>query len=108
MREVFEATFASRTRAHWCEVFDGSDACVAPVLGFSEAPSHAQHRARGSFVEVGGVMQPGPAPRFSATPSALPTTAPARGERGGAALRDWGFDAQAIDRLQAQGLGMKS
>ena len=108
LREAFERVFASRTRDQWCGVFDGSDACVAPVLGFAEAPSHAQHRARGSFVEVGGVMQPGPAPRFSATPSALPRSAPARGEHGGAALRDWGFDADAIARLRQQGLGVKA
>ena len=107
LREAFERAFASRTRAEWCAVFDGSDACVAPVLGFTEAPSHAQHRARGSFVEVGGVIQPGPAPRFSATPSALPRPAPARGELGKAALRDWGFDPTAIARLQQQGLGLR-
>jgi len=107
LREAFERAFASRTRAEWCAVFDGSDACVAPVLGFTEAPSHAQHRARGSFVEVGGVIQPGPAPRFSATPSALPRPAPARGELGEAALRDWGFDPTAIARLQQQGLGLR-
>ncbi|HSW15779.1 MAG TPA: CaiB/BaiF CoA-transferase family protein [Ramlibacter sp.] len=108
LREAFERVFASRTRSQWGEVFDGSDACVAPVLGFAEAPSHAQHRARGSFVEVGGVMQPGPAPRFSATPSAQPRSAPARGEHGAAALRDWGFDPDAIVRLQQQGLGVKA
>jgi alpha-methylacyl-CoA racemase len=108
LREAFERAFARRSRAEWCAVFDGSDACVAPVLGFAEAPNHAQHRARGSFVEVGGVIQPGPAPRFSATPSALPRRAPARGEHGEAALRDWGFDHTAIARLQAQGLGVRS
>ncbi|MDM0103441.1 CaiB/BaiF CoA-transferase family protein [Variovorax sp. J22R24] len=108
LREAFERAFASRTRAEWCAVFDGSDACVAPVLGFSEAPNHAQHRARASFVEVDGVIQPGPAPRFSATPSALPRRAPSRGEHGEAALRDWGFDHTAIVRLQEQGLGVRS
>ena len=106
LREAFERVFATGTRAQWCEVFDGGDACVAPVLGFAEASSHAQHQARGSFVKVGGVTQPGPAPRFSATPSALPRSAPARGEHGAAALRDWGFDPDAISRLQQQGLGL--
>ena len=99
LREAFAAAFRGRTRDQWCAVFDGSDACVAPVLGFSEAPSHPQHRARGSFVEVAGVLQPGPAPRFSATPSAQPRPAPGRGEHGAAALRDWGFEASAIGRL---------
>ena len=99
--------FCSKTRDEWCAIFEGSDACVAPVLGFSEAPGHPQHRARGSFVEVAGVIQPGPAPRFSATPSGVPTPAPTRGEHGGGALRDWGFDATAIERLQGQGLGFR-
>ena len=105
LRHAFEAAFASRTREDWCRVFEGSDACVAPVLGFAEAPQHPQHQARGSFVEVAGVIQPGPAPRFSATPSALPTPAPARGQRGAAALSDWGFDAEALERLRGLGLG---
>ncbi|MEJ8847595.1 CaiB/BaiF CoA-transferase family protein [Variovorax rhizosphaerae] len=107
LRAAFEMVFASRTRAQWCDVFEGSDACVAPVLGFGEAPNHAQHRARGSFIEVGGVVQPGPAPRFSATPSALPRSAPDRGEHGREALGDWGFDADTIARLQRQGLGLR-
>ena len=105
LRASFEAAFASRSRDEWCTIFEGSDACVAPVLGFSEAPNHPQHRARGSFVEVAGVIQPRPAPRFSSTPSAHPKAAPARGEHGAAALRDWAFDAAAIERLRQQGLG---
>jgi len=106
LRRRFAAAFLSRTRQEWCAVFEGSDACVAPVLGFAEAPSHPQHRARSSFVEVAGVVQPAPAPRFSGTPSAPPRPAPARGEHGAAALRDWGFGEDATSRLQAQGLGL--
>ena len=105
LREAFAAAFAGRTRDEWAAVFAGSDACVAPVLGLAEAPAHPHNRARGSFVELDGVLQPAPAPRFSATPSALGTPAPQRGERGAAALRDWGFDAEAIGRLRTQGLG---
>ncbi|MDE2398912.1 MAG: CoA transferase, partial [Burkholderiales bacterium] len=70
-------------------------------------PQHPQHLARGSFVEVAGVIQPGPAPRFSATPSALPRPAPARGAHGAAALRDWGFDSASIEGLQQRGLGFR-
>jgi alpha-methylacyl-CoA racemase len=99
------STFAQRTRDEWCAVFDTSDACVTPVLGLGEAPQHAQARARDSFVEVGGVLQPAPAPRFSATPSDRPRPAPKRGEQGGAALHDWGFDAAQVQSLRAQGLG---
>jgi alpha-methylacyl-CoA racemase len=107
IRAAFEAAFARRTRDAWCARFEGSDACVAPVLDFSEAPRHPHHVARGSFVEVDGVVQPAPAPRFSATPSALPRREPARGEHGAAALRDWGFDQATIAALKAQGLGAR-
>ncbi|MBN3760444.1 CaiB/BaiF CoA-transferase family protein [Burkholderia sp. Ac-20365] len=107
LREAFTAAFAARTRDEWCTEFEGSDACVAPVLGFSEAPDHAQHRARGSFVEVAGVVQPAPAPRFSATPSHINGPAPQRGQGGFHALRDWGFDADAIERMVARGLGFQ-
>jgi alpha-methylacyl-CoA racemase len=105
LRERFAAVFLTRTRDEWCAVFEESDACVAPVLGFSEAPAHPQHRARGSFVEVAGVVQPGPAPRFSATPSAINGPAPQRGEQGLAALANWGFDEAAIAKLRERGLG---
>ncbi|BFG72524.1 CaiB/BaiF CoA-transferase family protein [Paraburkholderia terrae] len=108
LREAFAAAFAARTRDEWCAAFDGSDACVAPVLGFSEAPDHPQHRARGSFVEVAGVVQPAPAPRFSATPSRIDGPAPQRGQGGLRALRDWGFDDAAIERMAACGLGFQS
>ncbi|MFM0071625.1 CaiB/BaiF CoA-transferase family protein [Paraburkholderia sediminicola] len=105
LRERFAAAFLARTRDEWCAVFEGSDACVAPVLSFSEAPAHPQHRARGSFVEVGGVVQPAPAPRFSATPSVIAKPAPQRGEHGLTALRDWGFDQAAVERMREHGLG---
>jgi alpha-methylacyl-CoA racemase len=105
LRDAFADAFASRSRDQWCAIFDGSDACVAPVLGLAEAPAHRQNRARGTFVEIDGVMQPGPAPRFSATPSPLPTPAPRRGEHGDAALLDWGFDSASIERLREHGVG---
>ncbi|CAB3777523.1 Acetyl-CoA:oxalate CoA-transferase [Paraburkholderia caffeinitolerans] len=105
LRARFEAVFLTRTRDEWCAIFEGSDACVAPVLSFSEAPHHPQHRARGSFVESAGVVQPAPAPRFSATPSKLSAPAPARGEGGRDALRAWGFDEAAVEELCEKGLG---
>ncbi|WP_434664913.1 CaiB/BaiF CoA-transferase family protein [Paraburkholderia sp. A3BS-1L] len=105
LRERFAAVFLTRTRDEWSAVFEGSDACVAPVLDFSEAPHHPHHRARGSFVESAGVVQPAPAPRFSATPSKLSAPAPARGEGGREALRAWGFDDDAVARLGEKGLG---
>jgi alpha-methylacyl-CoA racemase len=108
LREAFTAAFLSRTREQWAEAFEGSDACVAPVLGFAEAAQHPHSLARGSFIEVDGVVQPVPAPRFLNTPSAPPRPAPQRGEHGGDALRDWGFDAATIERLRELGLGFKA
>ncbi len=107
LRQQFEAVFLTRTRDAWCATFEGSDACWAPVLGFSEAPNHPQHRARGSFIDIDGVVQPAPAPRFQATPSEVRGPAPTRGQHGATALRDWGFDAQAVAQLQALGLGFQ-
>ncbi|MDR5799898.1 CaiB/BaiF CoA-transferase family protein [Caballeronia sp. LZ001] len=108
LRERFSAAFLERTRDEWCAVFEGSDACVAPVLSFSEAPAHPQHQARGSFVEVAGVVQPAPAPRFSRTPSKVTRAAPQRGEGGLRALHDWGFDDAAIDRMRLHGVGFQA
>ncbi|WP_029050029.1 CoA transferase [Cupriavidus sp. amp6] len=83
----------------------GWGACVAPVLEFSEAPRHPHHGARGSFIEIDGVVQPAPAPRFLGTPSEVLRGAPERGQHGAAALRDWGFDSDGIAQLRAMGLG---
>jgi alpha-methylacyl-CoA racemase len=107
MKALFEKTFKAKTRDEWCRVFEGSDACFAPVLSFSEARADAHNRARESFVRVGGVEQPAPAPHFSRTPGAVRHPPPERGQGGGAALRDWGFDQTAISRLQSRGLGLK-
>src|SRR3954463_14549681 len=105
MREVFRRTFKSRTREEWCRVFEGSDACFAPVLTFSESSPHPHTAARASHVEVGGVAQPAPAPRFSRTPGAVRRTPPERGEGALAALADWGFSAAEVERLRSGGLG---
>ncbi|MGH3980930.1 MAG: CaiB/BaiF CoA transferase family protein, partial [Pseudonocardiaceae bacterium] len=71
LRERIAVAFKARSRDEWTAVFDGSDACVAPVLAMGEAPSHPQLAARGTFAEVGGLTVPGPAPRFSRTPGAV-------------------------------------
>jgi len=103
LRAVFAKTFKSKTRDEWCKVMEGSDACFAPVLSLAEAPAHPHNRARGAFVEIAGVVQPGPAPRFSRTPGAVVRGAPERGQGGAGALADWGFDAQAIAAFRAAG-----
>jgi alpha-methylacyl-CoA racemase len=105
MHSLFSKTFRSKTREEWCKVFEGSDACFAPVLSWSEARRDPHNRSRKSFLEVAGVEQPAPAPRFSRTPGAVRRAPPERGEGGRQALADWGFGAAEIDRLAAQGLG---
>jgi len=69
MKKRLAAIFKTRTRAEWTELMQMKEICFAPVLAMSEAPKHPQNKARGSFVEVDGVLQPGPAPRFQRTPS---------------------------------------
>jgi alpha-methylacyl-CoA racemase len=105
LRRRFAAAFRSKTRDEWCRVFEGSDACFAPVLAFSEARTHPHNVARGGYVAVGGVEQPAPAPRFSRTPGGVRRPPPERGALGREALADWGFARAEIDRLAALGLG---
>ena len=89
----------TRSRDDWAAVFDGTDACVSPVLSLDEAPLHPHAVARSAFVEVGGTVQPAPAPRFSKTPAAVPTAPPQRGADTEAVLRDWGISAEEIADL---------
>ncbi|HWA38003.1 MAG TPA: CaiB/BaiF CoA-transferase family protein [Burkholderiales bacterium] len=107
MRALFERTFKSRTRDEWCAVFEGSDACFAPVLGWSEARAHPHNVARSGYVEVAGVPQPAPAPRFSRSVPAVPAVAPERGQGGRETLQAWGFAPADLDRLQSRGLGFQ-
>jgi alpha-methylacyl-CoA racemase len=92
LRELLADTFRQRTQAQWAEVFDGSDACCAPVLPMTEAADHPHLRARGTYVERAGVLQPAPAPRFSRTEATL-TTGPSRpGGDTRAVLEAWGVE----------------
>jgi alpha-methylacyl-CoA racemase len=108
MRRRFAAAFRAKTRDEWCRVFEGSDACFAPVLGWREAREHPHARARESYVLVGKVEQPAPAPRFSRTPGAIRRPPPERGAGGGQALGDWGFDAKQVEALRRLGLNFRS
>ena len=72
IRATLDALFRTRTQRQWSELFEGSDACFAPVLSLADAPHHPHNRARGTFVTVDGVLQPAPAPRYSRTPLATP------------------------------------
>jgi alpha-methylacyl-CoA racemase len=103
MKERFAAVFATRTRDEWEEIFAGTDACAAPVLSPGEAPDHPHMRARGTFTEVAGVVQPAPAPRFSVTPGAIRRPPPNPGQHGDEALLEWGLERAAIDQLRGSG-----
>jgi len=103
LRERLEAVFRTRTRAEWTDVFEGSDACVAPVLGLSEARAHPHNRARGTFTLVDGSPQPAPAPRFSRTAPGPPAPPPVPGQHTDEVLSSSGFDAEEIASLRATG-----
>jgi alpha-methylacyl-CoA racemase len=83
------AAFAGRTQQQWIAVFDGSDACVAPVLGLSDAPEHPQLAARGALVTADGVTQPAPAPRFSRTRAVVDGPPCTPGQHTDEVLADW-------------------
>lgn len=99
MRQKFAEVFASKTRAQWCAIMQGADACFAPVLDLDEAPRDAHNTARRTFVELDGVVQPAPAPRFLRTPGAVQSPPPAIGQLGREALLDWGWSAAEVERL---------
>ncbi len=92
LRALLADTFRTHTRDEWTTVFEGTDACVAPVLDFTEAPKHPHLAARGTYVERDGLIQPAPAPRFSRTPGALTTPPPAPGSSTREALTAWGIE----------------
>ncbi len=103
LKEKFEALFKTKTRDEWCKIMEGSDICFAPVLSMAEAPSHPHNIQRGTFVEVEGVVQPGPAPRFSRTPSKIQRPPAKPGEHTEEALREWGFSASELEKLRGVG-----
>lgn len=102
--EKLAAVIATRTRDDWCALMEGSDVCFAPVLTMDEAPTHAHNAARQTFVQVAGVTQPAPAPRFSVTPGAIQGPPPRIGADNDAALADWGVAVEAIAALREQGV----
>jgi alpha-methylacyl-CoA racemase len=103
MKERVGAIFKTKTRAEWCERMEGSDICFAPVLSLAEAPEHPHMKARGTFVEIDGVVQPGPAPRFSRTPGAVQGPPAAAGQHTDEALSAWGLSDDRIAELRKSG-----
>ncbi|MGK5449090.1 CaiB/BaiF CoA transferase family protein [Streptomyces radiopugnans] len=99
LRREFARRFASRTRREWTEAFDGTQACVTPVLTLAEAAGHPHNRARGTYREAGGLLQPAPAPRFGRTAARLPGPAPRCGEHTREVLAESGLSEAEIGRL---------
>ena len=103
MKDRVAAVVATRTRDEWVTVFDGTDACVAPVLSPWEAHLHPHNQARSTFVEVDGVVQPAPAPRFSRTPSSISRPPSVPGGDTVSALLEWGIEEGTVAKLRETG-----
>lgn len=103
MRELFARRFDTRTRDEWTTHFQGSDACVAPVMSLVEAPGHPHNSARGTFTEVDGVTQPAPAPRFSATVTEAGSVPPRTGYDTDRVLAELGFEPDEIESMRSSG-----
>jgi alpha-methylacyl-CoA racemase len=103
LKRRLKAVFRTRTQAEWVEKMEGTDACFAPVLSIEDAPRHPHNQARGTFIDVGGVTQAAPAPRFSRTPANTPTIPHPAGSDTEAILRVAGYSQGDIDRLRKAG-----
>lgn len=104
LRAKFAEAFRRKTRDEWCVLVAGTDVCLAPVLSLAEAPHHPHNVARGTFVELDGIVQPAPAPRFSRTRPILRRGAAAPGAHTAQALCDWGIEAEEIQALCQAGV----
>lgn len=106
IREALTARFKERTQAEWAELFDGTDACVAPVVPLADAPKHPHLAARGTFVEQDGITQPAPAPRFSRTAASLGMPPGGPGAHTREALAAWGV--ADVDALLESGAAVQA
>lgn len=104
LRDAFAAKFMERTRDDWAAHFEGSDACVAPVLSMEEAPNHPQNRSRGTFIEIDHVTQPAPAPRFSTTMPTVSTGPSVPGADTDSILDELGYNSDRIGMLRSSGV----
>ncbi len=103
LKQRFDELFRQKTRAEWCELLEGTDACFAPVLNFAEAAVHPHNRARDVYVEIDGINQPAPAPRFSGTPAEVRSPPAAIGADAGQLLLEAGYSTAEIEALRASG-----
>ena len=103
MKERLAGIFRSKTRDEWCALMEGSDVCFAPVLSMGEAPQHPHNVHRGTFVDVAGITQPGPAPRFSRTPGEIRRPPAHAGQHTDEVLTESGVDADRLAKLREAG-----
>jgi alpha-methylacyl-CoA racemase len=103
MKAKLTSVFLQKTQAQWCEIMEGTDVCFAPVLSFVDAPGHAANVARKTYVEVDGITQPAPAPRFSRTPSRVAHGGHAPGQDTDTVLTAMGFEEREIAELKQAG-----
>ena len=103
LKAKLQEVLRTKTQAEWCAIMDATDICFAPVLTLDEAPTHPHNAARVTFVTIEGVVQPAPAPRFSATPGAVQGPPPKIGAHNEEALADWGFSSDDIAALKEKG-----
>jgi alpha-methylacyl-CoA racemase len=103
LKERVAEVFRTKTRDEWCALMEGTDVCFAPVLSMGEAPAHPHNRQRETFVEVAGIPQPAPAPRFSRTPGGIGAPPPHAGQHTDGTLAEWGFAADEREKLRQAG-----
>lgn len=103
LKQRFAALFRQKTRAEWCGLLEGTDACFAPVLNFAEAARHPHNRARDAYLEIGGITQPAPAPRFSDTPAQVRSPPAPVGGDTDELLREIGYPAAEVEALRGSG-----
>ena len=104
LKAKLTALFASQPRDHWCALMEATDVCFAPVLSLAEAPQHPHNVARRTFIDVGGVTQPAPAPRYSGTVAEQPKAPPPAGSDGAELLSALGYDADRLAGLKDAGM----
>ena len=103
MKERLAAIIKTKTRDEWCEIMEGHDVCFAPVLSMTEAPDHPHNQHRQTFVEVAGIKQPAPAPRFSRTSAEIARPPSHAGQHTDEALVEWGLSADEVAKLRETG-----